>query len=482
MPYEGLRDYLETLEKKGLFHWVDQEVDKDWEIPSLARMIFQGFPEEERFGIGFRNIRGFPGNRLVTGVIGSSTRQIATALETEPAPLPIFERITQGINHPIEPVIVESGPCKEVIIGEKDLDLLSFPIPIWTPKKDAGPYLTPLWVTKDPETGARDIGIRRCQVKGRNKTGILFGAPDRYGAVHHARWKELGKPMPAAIFIGTDPVTYLTGPGRFGIDELAVAGGIREKPVELVRCETCDLEVPANAEIVVEGEVSTDYVEPEGPFGEFTGFMAGGRECPVFTAKCITHRKDPILLGLISQFPPSESSMIKRNLLEAALFKHLTADLHIPGITDIHALEAGGCTAILWMSIKKMHAGHVDQLVFGVMGYFGMSYYKWIVVTDEDVDIRDPFMRDWVLSWLVRPEKDMRIVTNTAAIELDPSAMPPTEIFREPMGAKVIIDATKKWEYPAISLPPRESLEQVIKNWSRYELPPLREVRIPKGA
>ena len=306
MPYEGLRDYLEALEKKGLFHWTNQEVDKDWEIPSLARMIFQGFPEKERFGIGFRNIREFPGHRLVTGVIAASTEQIATALETEPAPLPIFDCITKGINHPIEPVLVESGPCKEVIIGEKDLDLLSFPIPIWTPEKDAGPYLTPLWVTKDPETGARDIGIRRCQVKGRNKTGILFGAPDRYGAVHHARWKELGKPMPAAIFMGVDPVTYLTGPSRFGTDELAVAGGIREKPVELVRCETCDLEVPANAEIVIEGEVSTDYVEPEGPFGEFTGFMAGGRECPVFTAKCITHRKDPILLGLISQFPPSE--------------------------------------------------------------------------------------------------------------------------------------------------------------------------------
>ncbi len=481
MPFEGLRGYLEALEKEGLFHWVDKEVDKDWEIASMARMIFRGYTEDERFGMGFRNISGFPGGRVVAGVIAASTRQIATALETEPAPLPIFERITQGINHPIEPVLVDSGPCKDVVIGGEDLDLLSFPVPVWTPTKDAGPYLTPLWVTKDPETGDRDIGIRRCQVKSRNKTGILFGAPDRYGAIHHVKWRNQGEPMPAALFIGTEPVTYLVGPSRFGIDELAVAGGVRGEPLELIRCETVDLEVPADAEMVIEGEISTEYLEAEGPFGEFTGYMAGGRECPVFTAKCITHRRDPILLGLISQFPPSESTMIKRNLLEASLYKHLSVDLNLPGIADVHAIEAGGCTAILWVSVKKMYAGHVDQLVCGVMGYFGMSYYKWIVVTDDDVDIRDPFIRDWVLSWRVRPEEDMRVIPTEGAVELDPSSMPPESGMEGATGAKIIIDATKKWEYPAVSLPPREYLERVIQDWNRYELPALGSVQLPRG-
>ena len=112
MPFEGLRDYLKALEKEGLFHWIDKEVDKDWEIASMARMIFRGYTEDERFGMGFRNISGFPGGQVVAGVIAASTRQIATALETEPAPLPIFERITQGINNPIEPVLVDSGPVQ----------------------------------------------------------------------------------------------------------------------------------------------------------------------------------------------------------------------------------------------------------------------------------------------------------------------------------------------------------------------------------
>lgn len=481
MPFEGLRDYLEVLEQRGLFHWVEAEVDKDWEIASVARMLFRSYPEERRFGLGFRNIKGFPGGRVVAGVIASSTRQIATALETEPAPPAVFERILEGVSRPVDPVLVDSGPCKEVVRRGRDVDLLSFPIPVWTPEKDAGPYLTPLWVTKDPETGRRDIGLRRCQVKGPNRTGVLFGSPESQGAVHHARWKDRGGPLPAALFVGADPVIYLVGPARFGVDELAVAGGIRKKPVELVRCETCDLEVPASAELVVEGEISTERLEPEGPFGEFTGYMAGGRECPVFTARCVTHRKDPILLGVVSQFPPSESTMIKRNLFEALLYDHLSRTLRIPGVADVHAIEAGGCTAMLWISLRKRFAGYADQAAFGAMGCFGMSYYKWIVVADDDVDIRDPFMRDWVLSWRVRPDRDIRVIPNTAPVELDPSAAPPEGGPGGAQGAKVLIDATKKWAYPALSLPPRECLDRVAENWARYELPPLERVRLPRG-
>jgi 4-hydroxy-3-polyprenylbenzoate decarboxylase len=239
--------------------------------------------------------------------------------------------------------------------------------------------------------------------------------------------------------------------------------------------------VPATAEIVIEGEVPTDYLEKEGPFGEFTGFMAGGRNCPVFNVKCITHRKNPILLGIISQFPPSESSMIKRNLLEANLLKHLSQTLRIPGVVDLHALEAGGCTATLWVSLKKMYSGHVDQVAMAVLGYFGMSYYKWIVIADADDDIRDPFMREWILSWRVNPARDMRILPGTAAIELDPSGHPPEEIPTEELGSKVIIDATRRWQYPPMSLPSREHMEKVAARWADYGLPALDQVHLPKG-
>jgi len=481
MPYESLRPYLETLERQGLMRWIDQEVDKDWEISALGRMIFRGMTEERRYGFGFRNIKGYPGGRVVSGVIAASTRMMSVALECDPTPAAIHERTIRGLGKPIAPVIVSTGPCKEVVHEGSSVNLNRLPIPTWTPGKDAGPYLTPLWVTKDPDNGVRNVGIRRGQVKSPNRTGILFGAPDRGGAIHHAKWKALGQAMPAACYLGADPVHYLVAPGRYGEDELAVVGGIRGQAVEMVKCETVDLEVPATAEIVIEGEVPTDYLEKEGPFGEFTGFMAGGRNCPVFNVKCITHRKNPILLGIISQFPPSESSMIKRNLLEANLLKHLSQTLRIPGLVDLHALEAGGCTATLWVSLKKMYSGHVDQVAMAVLGYFGMSYYKWIVIADEDDDIRDPFMREWILSWRVNPARDMRILPNTAAIELDPSGHPPEEIPAEELGSKVIIDATRRWQYPAMSLPSREHMEKVAARWADYGLPALEQVHLPKG-
>jgi len=481
MAYESLRPYLDVLERRGLFKWVSAEVDKDWEIASIGRMLFRAMPEERRYGLGFNNIKGFPGGRVVSGVIAASTEMVAAGLECEPRALAIHDRLMSGISNPIQAVVIKSGPCKEVMMGPDEVDLTSFPVPTWTPGKDAEPYLTPLWVTKDPDTGMRDIGIRRCQIKGKNTTGILFGAPDRYGAIHHAKWKARGKPMPAAIYIGADPVQYLVSPSRFGMDELAVAGGIRGQAVELVKCETVDIEVPATAEIVIEGEISTDYLEREGPFGEFTGFMAGGRECPVFRVKCITHRKNPILLGVISQFPPSESSIIKRALLEASLLKHLTGTLKIPGIVDLHTLEAGGCTATIWVSIKKMYTGQVDQIAFAIWGYFGTSYYKWVIVTDDDVDIRDPFMRDWAFSWLVQPDRDVRVIANSGAVELDPSTDRPEVIPTEKFGGKAIVDATRKWKFPDISLPPKADIDRVLTRWQSYGLPPLDQVRLPKG-
>jgi UbiD family decarboxylase len=480
MAYDSLRPYLQVLEQKGMMRWVDKEVDKDWEISSIVRMIFRAMPEDKRYGIGFRNIKGFPGGRVVAGAVAASREMLSIAVGCEPTLESIHDRVISGIENAIDPVMVDTGPCKEVIIKGDDVDLNALPIPIWTSDKDAGPYLTPLWITKDPDTGRRNIGIRRCQIKSRNTTGVLFASPDRGGAIHYEKWKRLGKNMPAAIYIGADPVQYLVAPSRYGPDELAVAGGIRGEAVPLVKCETVDIEVPATAEIVIEGEILIEGLEPEGPFGEFTGYMAGGRAAPVFKVNCITHRKDPIMLGIISQFPPSESSMIKRALLEAGLKQHLRDTLNIPGITDVHALEAGGCTATLWISLKKMYPGHVDQTAFGAWSYFGISYYKWIIVTDDDIDIEDPFMRDWVMAWRVRPDVDMRVIEGTAPVELDPSALGPDYVPGSEPAAKVLIDATRKWDFPGISLPPLDRLKSVAENWDDYGLPPLDELKLPR--
>ncbi len=167
-------------------------------------------------------------------------------------------------------------------------------------------------------------------------------------------------------------------------------------------------------------------------------------------------------------------------VLEAGIKKHLRDTLNIPGITNVHALEAGGCTATLWISLDKMYPGQVDQTAFGAWSYQGMSYYKWIIVTDDDIDIEDPFMRDWVMAWRVRLDVDMRVIAGTAPVELDPSALGPDYVPGSEPAAKVLIDATRKWDYPGISLPPIDRLRSVAENWDDYGLPPLDELKLPR--
>ena len=270
MPYESFRQYLEILESRKWIKWIDAEVDKDWEITSVARIYFRRTPENERCALGFRHVKGYD-IPLVLGTIGASRRIYGMAIETEPA----FEKIKtawQGaLASPIAPVTVDSGPCKEVILRGKDVDLYRFPIPVWTPEKDPNPFLTaPCLITKDPETGIGNIGTYRMEIKKKDQTGLLWDLPSQHGAIHYAKYEEMNKPMPMAVVLGVDPTVIMASVTKvpLDIDEMAVAGGLRGKAIEVVPCETIDLHVPASAEIVLEGEVLPGERASEGPFGE----------------------------------------------------------------------------------------------------------------------------------------------------------------------------------------------------------------------
>jgi 4-hydroxy-3-polyprenylbenzoate decarboxylase len=199
MPYDSLRPYLDRLEKENLVRWIDREVDKDWEISAIGRMIFRGMPEERRYGFGFRNIKNYPRGRVVSGVIAASTRMMSVALECDSTPAAIHERTIRGLSNPVEPVIVSTGPCKEVIHTGSAVDLNKLPVPTWTPEKDAGPYLTPLWVTKDPDNGVRNIGIRRGQVKGPTKTAFCSAPPIAAAPFITPSGKRAEKPCPPRV-------------------------------------------------------------------------------------------------------------------------------------------------------------------------------------------------------------------------------------------------------------------------------------------
>ncbi len=271
-----------------------------------------------------------------------------------------------ALENPIPPRLVKQAPCKENILHGKDVDITKLPVPTWTVGEDPAPFFTsPYLITKDPETGVRNVGTYRMQVKGPNKTGLLIGKRQDM-AWHIYKNNALNKPTPLAVVIGADPTIGYVSVSKMSeaLDEFAVAGALRGEAVDLVPCETVPLEVPATAEIVLEGEIPPNSVEPEGPFGEYTGYMGPAGNEPFFNIKCMTFRNKPLYQAFISQMPPSESSCIRGVGREWPLFKHLKDTLRLP-IRDLRLKEAGGSGAFLVISLKKQFDGQVRQLMYG---------------------------------------------------------------------------------------------------------------------
>jgi UbiD family decarboxylase len=469
MAYRDLRAYLATLEEKGKLRRIKKEVDKDWEIAAVCRQLFFKIPPERRPALMFENVKGFK-IPLVAGVLGASREIYAIGLETESAN-GIHDKWIKALERPIPPRIVKSGPCKENILLGDDVNILKLPVPVWTVGEDPGPFFTsPYVITKNPDTGVLNVGTYRMQAKGPNKTGFLIGR-EQDAAFHLARNEELNKPTPVAVVIGTDPSIGFVSVSKIpeSMDEFAVAGALRGEPVDLVPCETVPLEVPASAEIVLEGEIPPNVREIEGPFGEYTGYMGPPGLQPVFIIKCMTFRNNPIYQAFISQRPPSESSCIRGIGREWPLYKHLKYTLDLP-IRDLRLKEAGGSGAYIVVSLKKRFETQVKQLMYGIWS-LKSGFGKFTVVVDDDIDIRDDFAIDWALSWRVRPDKDIYIETDVQAVGLDPSQAPPSVPQHDPIreiGARVAIDATQKHDYPAIALPPKEHLDSVAARWKEY--------------
>ena len=274
MAYRDLRTYLAALEQKGKLKRVKKEVDKDWEIAAVCRQLFYKIPPERRPALMFENVKGFS-IPVVAGVLGASRQIYAAGLETDSVE-GINRKWDNALEKPIPPVIVKSGPCKENILRGDQVDILKLPVPVWTVGEDPGPFFTsPYVITKDPETGVRNVGTYRMEVKGPNKTGFLIGK--RQDAASHIKQNDdRNRPTPVAVVIGADPTIGYVSVSKMSeaMDEFAIAGALRGEPVDLVACETIPLEVPATAEIVLEGEIPAKAREMEGPFGEYTGYMA----------------------------------------------------------------------------------------------------------------------------------------------------------------------------------------------------------------
>jgi len=474
MPHRDMRDYLASLEQQGLVRRIQREVDRGWEIGCLAKWMYQALPVEQRFGLYCQNVKGstIP---VVTAALGASPKSVAIALQCEVEQ--INDKVVGALRNPIKPKVVDKAVCQEVVLTGRQASLDKLPIVTWTPGKDKAPYITTIVITRDYETGVPNMGVYRTMVRDAQSVVINL-APGRQGWRNVKTWTDKGKTAPIAWVIATEPVVHLATVANlpYGKAEIELAGGLKGEAIELVRCKTSDLHVPATAEIIIEGEIKPGDVDDEGPFGEFAGYMGPIEKRPVAHITAITHREKPIYYGYTSQMPPSESTTIQ-SLMNAGVMLHMMHDdIGDKFVHDVWIdLTFGGLLAHAIVAITPQFPGHGKRVGRTIAD---ITPIKRVTVVDADVDIRDHTHVDWALNSRFSPERDTVVIDDCyVPIQMDPSVRDARGNITA--GSKLVLDATQKIDSGPFSLPPKAMMMKALDVWKECGLP---EFQIPTRA
>ena len=490
MPYRDLRDYIDALEKRGLLHVVDEPVCKDTELVPLVRLQFRGLPEADRKAFWFRNVtdsrgRGYPGS-VVLGSLGSSREIYGAALGVDADGIGAHWAKVEG-NHlaPVE-VAADAAPVKEVVVRGDDLgdgvDL--FPHLISTPGFDPAPFITAgVWVTRDPETGSYNLGIYRGMIKAPDRVGCATDVSTQHLAIQWEKARRLGRHLEVAVFIGGPPTLLFAAASKvpYGVDEYGIAGALNGAPIETVAAETVDCRVPAAAEIVIEGRIRTDFLEPEAPFGEASGYLGPRKMEKVLEVTAIAHRAKPVYQGIISEFPPSESTVIRKAAFDAIYLNHLRGACNIPSVTKVACHEMASCNMMFVIQLDRPELGQPWQALRAAAA-FDPSLGKIFVAVDSDVDPDSMDAVLWALSYSMQPHRDTEVIRGKVP-RLDPSIAPSEDErqFAYPDGAgasSILINACREHPYLPVSLPRRDFMEAALERWRALSLPEL-DLRAP---
>jgi 4-hydroxy-3-polyprenylbenzoate decarboxylase len=456
MKYQDLRDFIGQLEQRGELRRVRAEVDPYLEITEICdRTLRAGGPAllfERPKGSDIPllgNLFGTP-RRVALGMGEESVealREVGKLLAflKEPDPprgmkdawqkLPIFKKVLD-----MAPKEVRGAPCQELVLAGEDVDLGRLPIQTCWPE-DAAPLITwGLVVTRGPEKPRQNLGIYRMQVLGRNRV-IMRWLAHRGGALDFRDWQRAhpGEPFPVAVALGADPATILGAvtPVPDTLSEYAFAGLLRGSRTELTRCIGSDLQVPASAEIVLEGHIRPGDTAPEGPYGDHTGYYNEVDDFPVFTIERITQRRDPIYHSTYTGRPPDEPAILGVALNEVFV---PILQKQFPEIVDFYLPPEGCSYRLAVVSIKKQYPGHAKRVMMGVWSFLRQFMYtKFVIVVDEDVNTRDWKDVIWAMTTRMDPARDTVLVENTPIDYLD---------FASPvsgLGSKIGLDATNKW-------------------------------------
>lgn len=464
MAYKDLREFISRLEREGELKRIKTEVDVDLEITEITdrvskaggpALLFEK-PHSAKDGVTY----SMP---LVINALGSK-RRLELALEVDSV-----EDVARRIEDLLEmkppegfldkvrllpklaelgsfaPKTVKTGPVKEVI-EKQNITLAQFPIMKCWPQ-DGGRFITwPMVVTRSPKTGRRNVGCYRMQVYDERTTGMHWQI--HKGGAEHFRWLERqgkGRRMDVAVAIGADPITMLAGvlPLPEDLDEFLFAGFLRKEPVELVKCETIELEVPASAEIVLEGYVDLDDIRAEGPFGDHTGYYSLEDKFPAFHLTCITRRKEPIYVSTIVGAPPMEDYWMG-HAVERIFLPLMKKQL--PEVVDMHMPAEGIFHNLMIISIRKSYPGHARKVMNAIWGLPGAMFTKCIVVVDHDVDVHNLREVTWKAFNHIDPERDIQFTLGPVD-QLEHASRLPN------FGSKMGVDATHKWPSEGFTRP-----------------------------
>lgn len=469
-----LRDFIDGCEKIGELKRINAEVDWNLELSHVCKH------NEARGGgkaLLFENIKEVR-NASVLGSALTTEKRLAIALgmpDTHTLCQLAEEWVALTSKDRIPPVKVSEGPVMENVMEGEGVDLLSLPVPRFAPE-DGGRYIGTAVsvVTEDPDDGWTNVGTYRIQLLDRNRTAMQ---------IHHGkhadlmldRYRELGKPMPAAAVIGSAPILFLisSSTAPWGVCEYDLAGAIRGEPLEVIKSDLTGLMIPARAEIVLEGEINPDRgtYSKEGPFGEYTGYYSakGGKEYlePVFVVKRILHRNNPIFWITTTGQPITDIHMLGALQITASIWSDLR-DMRIPGIQSVYSLPEGCGRLTAVVSVKQRYPGHTTQVAHAVAGSTSGHYrLKNIIIVDDDIPADDIQKVWWAISTRLEARRGVHILQGTRGGPLDPAVY----IADRDVGSKLILDATIPFHWdrkPLLTRMDDETVKKVKKRWAEY--------------
>ena len=474
MPFKDLREFVAKLEKEGEVQRIEEEVDWDLEAGAIARRALEvGLPAPY-----FQKVKDSPdGYQLISGLMANH-RRIAIAMDMDPNTQvkELIEEYLRRKEKPIKPVLVSDGPCKENIQVGDEVDLLKFPVPMLH-DGDGGRYIGTwhITVTRDLDSDWVNWGMYRHMLHDKNTFGILAPPPKHLALIYDQSYQPRNKPMDIALVIGTEPVSaFCAGtPMPYGTSEVDVAGGIRGEPVELIKCETVDLTVPATAEIVIEGEIRPGETKDEGPFGEYTGYRSEQkRPRPVIHVKAVTHRNNPIFTMSCMGIPVDDSAAIFSVCKSAAFLDELRAR-GLP-VTGAYVIPEGASHAVI-VAVKPRYYGIAGEIAHVVWGSRHGLITPCVIVVEDDVDPCNLGQVFHALMTKCHPLRGIVKLEHALAWPLIPWLSARERDYR--IGARVYFDCTWPVDWEPSEVPkrmsfaeayPKEVQQKALTRWRKY--------------